>query len=428
MSRICIITPGHLSTNPRLVKEADALAEAGHMVSVIAANFAPWARQADAEFVGRRWKVAETLQFGPTAPLHRRALQALRQRAGRIAAGAGIWSPAIALAAWHPISFDLVVAARRVPAELYIAHYPAALAAAALAAQRYGGRYAFDAEDFHPGDLPDGHEFAFERRLLETIERRYLPGCAYVTAASPGIAAAYVERYGIRRPTVVLNVFPRAHGPSHSTPAGTVQPGPSVYWFSQTIGPDRGLECAVRAIGRARARPHLYLRGNPAPGFTERLITLAKEVGAGDRLHVLAPGQPADMERLAAAYDVGFVGETGHTLNRRVALCNKLFSYMLAGLPTVMSDIPAHADIVEQLGAAARLYRTDDAESLAAAFDDLFINPPQLANARAAAFELAHRRYNWDVERNHFVACVAKSIPGTEDALPQAKYGDEPAV
>ena len=30
LRRVCLLTPGHLSTNPRLVKEADALANAGY--------------------------------------------------------------------------------------------------------------------------------------------------------------------------------------------------------------------------------------------------------------------------------------------------------------------------------------------------------------------------------------------------------------
>src|SRR5690242_7711009 len=32
---ICLITPGHLSSTPRLVKEADALVEAGYRVHVV---------------------------------------------------------------------------------------------------------------------------------------------------------------------------------------------------------------------------------------------------------------------------------------------------------------------------------------------------------------------------------------------------------
>ena len=35
-SRVCIVTPGQIGSNPRVVKEADALHEAGHDVSVIA--------------------------------------------------------------------------------------------------------------------------------------------------------------------------------------------------------------------------------------------------------------------------------------------------------------------------------------------------------------------------------------------------------
>ena len=34
MARIAIVTSGHLSTSPRVVREADALAAAGHDVAV----------------------------------------------------------------------------------------------------------------------------------------------------------------------------------------------------------------------------------------------------------------------------------------------------------------------------------------------------------------------------------------------------------
>ena len=35
MARICIVTPGYLVSSPRVVKEAEALAEAGHDVVVL---------------------------------------------------------------------------------------------------------------------------------------------------------------------------------------------------------------------------------------------------------------------------------------------------------------------------------------------------------------------------------------------------------
>ena len=275
--RVCILSPGHLSTNPRLIKEADALAGANYDVKVIAGDFAHWAREADRGFANRSWPVVRKLPFGPDAPISVRALQTLRRRSARVMVSAGLGYPAVVRAAWHPICPDLVGAAMRVPADLYIAHYPAALPAAAIAAHHHRTLYAFDAEDFHLGDLPDSRQHSTERRMVCAIEKRYIRGCAYLTAASPGIADAYAATYEIKRPTVVLNVFPRSQAPPRPTSAGTVNPGPSVYWFSQTIGPDRGLECAVRAIGRAASQPHLYLRGTQARGFVARLRAIAAE-------------------------------------------------------------------------------------------------------------------------------------------------------
>lgn len=407
MVSICLLTPGHLSTNPRLVKEADALARAGHRVSVIAADYLSWAQSADREFDGRPWKLVAKLPFGPGAPESRRVRQVITQRAARVLFGVGVRAPGVVRAAWHPVAPDLLRAALSMRADLYIAHYVAALPAAALAAGFHATKYAFDAEDFHLGDPPDRPEFDSARSLTRLIEERYLPGCSYVSAASPGIADAYAETYGIPRPHTLLNVFPLDSGPGFVAASGTWKPSPSIYWFSQTIGPDRGLECAVNAIGIARSAPHLVLRGNPSPGYMAKLMTVAARAGAGSRVHWLPPAMPGEMERLAALHDLGLVGETGHTPNRRVALTNKLFSFLLAGVPALLSDIPAHRRIASELGSAVRLYQVDDAAALAAAVDSLLLaSPSDRARTRQVAFDLACHRYNWDVEQKKLLRLV----------------------
>lgn len=407
--RICLITTGHLSTNPRIVKEADALAAVGYAVEIVATNFSRWGQSSDRSFEGRQWRVAHRVSFGPLAPRRRRALQIIRQRVALMMDDCGVRPDAVLNAACHPAAPDLIGAAMRIRADLYIAHYPPALAAAAIAARHHGGRYAYDAEDFHPGDWPDDPRHNAKRRRVRAIEQRHLPGCAYFTAASPGIAAAYAEAYGIARPTVLLNVFPLAEAPPRPSPAGTATPGPSIYWFSQTIGPDRGLECAVRAIAHARARPHLYLRGTPATGFRDRLLSIATEMGVAERLHILSPELPAEMARHAAPYDVGLSGEPGHTPNNRIALGNKLFTYLLAGLPVIMSDIPAHRAFAPDARDATRLYAIDDVDSLVRALDALLSDPDALAASRAAAFRLARTRFNWNIERARFLDIVAKT-------------------
>jgi glycosyltransferase involved in cell wall biosynthesis len=278
------------------------------------------------------------------------------------------------------------------------------------ASAKHGAAYAFDAEDFHLGDLPDTPEHALNRCLIRDIESRCIPGASYITAASPMIADAYVEAYGIDRPTVVLNVFPRGHAPSAPSARGTVRPGPSLYWFSQTIGPGRGLETAVEAIAHAATAPHLYLRGTPASGYADALSTLAQEYGVGDRLHFLAPEAPDEMERLGAQYDLGFSGEAGFSRNNATALGNKLFSYLLGGVPIVASDVPAHRAIAPEIGEAMTLFRIGDAVALAATIDQHLGDPARLAAVRAHAWRLAQQRYCWEVEQRVFLDAVEGAL------------------
>lgn len=408
MNRICLISPGHLCSNPRLVKEADALASAGYEVLVIHGySFTPYAEECRA-FSGRRWRVALQVSFGTLAPRWLRWKQRLRQRLARALCRFGIRPQFLVLRAWHPAGPELIRAARAVSADLYIAHYPPALPAAALAARQHGAAYAFDAEDFHLGDLPDESRHDFQRHLLRAIESRWLPGCAFLTAASSGIADAYATTYGLPTPTVVRNMFPLAQSPPGPTPCGSVRPGPTLYWFSQTVGPDRGLVCAVRALALARCWPHLHLRGFISSAYRDQLLALARQLGVETRLHLHPPAPPEQMEWLASNHDVGLVAETGCTLNRRIALTNKLFTYALAGIPMLLSDIPAHRQVQAEAGDAVQLFRREDPVSLAAVLDSWLAAPPAvLARARAAAYCLGQESWNWEREQTLLLERVA---------------------
>lgn len=395
-----------------MVKEADALASAGYSVSVISARYSKWGIDADASCRSSHWRWFAALPFGPLAPWPTRLRHALLQHLALVLWRLGLRHQCVAVAAWHPLCPDLISAARACKADLYIAHYPAALPAAALASRLHNSRYAFDAEDFHLGDPPDSPRFHTQRALTRAIESRWLSGASFITAASPGIAKAYLSTYRLPIPTVVRNVFPLVQAPSTPTPRGSVSPGPTLYWFSQTIGPHRGLECALHALALARCKPHFHLRGIIHSAYRSELIDLARHLGVENHLHFHTPSSPETMEKLASVYDVGLVAETGCTPNRRIALTNKLFSYALAGIPIILSDIPAHLDVLPEAGEAVRLFRSDDAASLAAALDGLLASSPAvLASARAAAFRLAQETWHWEREQELLLDCVKPLLP-----------------
>ncbi len=404
--RICLVSPSHLSLNPRLVKEARALRAAGHMVEIVCARYTSWGMAADRELAADLGRVT-WVPFGPQEASKITYLrQTVIRRLADMLSRAGLWRvSAIAARAQHPIAGDLARAVRRIQADHYVAHYIAALPAVSAAARAHGKRYSFDAEDFHLGDLPNRPKHRFERRLIRAVESRFLPGAATITVAAPLIAKAYAREYAIPRPTTVLNLFPRSAAAPAPTESGTVAPGPTIYWFSQVIGPGRGLELLLQAAARAASRPHLFMRGVLTAGYGQKLRDIAAGLGMDNRLHFLDRIPPDVLERDGAQFDLGYVGERAETTNRAIALTNKLFSYLSSGLPMLISDIPAHRDILPKLSIAAECFLQDDAADLATKID-LMLEPARLAQSRKFAWALGQGAFAWESEAPRLVDAI----------------------
>ena len=384
-----------------MVKEANALSAAGHTVVVICTKVLAAVESRDQAVLATARFTVKRIAFG--RDLGWRIDRLLQVVAARLF---GLYrANALAERALSPMTRRLAKAARREPADLYIAHYPPALPAAARAAQRSNTHFAFDAEDFHTGELPAEANVSSEVQVIGAIERRYLPNAAYVTAASPGIADAYAEAYRIARPTVVLNTFPQALAAPNPA-SGIATTGTGIYWFSQTLGPGRGIETAIEAIARSRAKPHLHLRGTPSADYAASLSGLAGQLGVADRVHLLDPIEPDRLERDGANYDIGYVGELAETQNRQIALTNKLFSYLSSGLAILASDIAAHRAIAPELGESLKLFAPGNAAALADRIDEWLSDPEALQVAREKAWNLGQSRYSWETDEETLVRQV----------------------
>lgn len=229
------------------------------------------------------------------------------------------------------------------------------------------------------------------------IEAHYLPRCDYLTAASPGIADAIVELYGVQRPVVVLNTFPAAERAGCGGPwLDRVDAAPALYWFSQRIGPGRGIEDALEALGRMAVPAHLYLRGTVSESYRAALVGLASELGCAERLHLLAPVPPDELVARSSEHDVGLALEQPATRNRDLCVTNKLFTYMLAGLAVAATDTVGQRAILAGQDRGAFLYRAGDAGALARQLDRLLSSRERLHDHRRKALEAALGELSWE--------------------------------
>ena len=414
--RICLITPGQPSTNPRLVKEADALHEAGYKVLVLCSHYVPWADEADKTLLASRfWRCTYVGgKPGRASPAYRwtRARHALARRALPLRPASSFWQRR----ALVRVAPELEAAALATPADLYIAHYAGALPAAALAARRYGARLGFDAEDLESGGYPAENGPSPADLLVQTVEARYLPECDYITASSPEIAEAYASRYRLPLPATVLNVFPLAHRPLRFR--ATAADGPvTAYWFSQTIGLDRGLPDAMRALGLLRGRRiELHIRGELREHTRRELFALAAASGLeGDQIVLHPPGPPEEMVRWSAAYDVGLALEQPASESRKICLTNKIFTYLLAGNAVAATATSSQRPLMARITGAGFCYPWDDVQSLARGLLAWYEDRKALDRARREAWEQGTREFNWDVEKPKFLRIVGEALSGAPD-------------
>ncbi len=412
MAGICILTGGQPSSDPRLVKEADALAEAGHEVQVLAVA-APWSQARDAQLVARRRWSCRFVGGLPDNQRMRYYWTRLRHAAARRAPGrlAGV-TPITRWATSRAVP-ELTVAARRVRAELYIAHGSDALFAAERATRAHNALLGYDAEDFLPGMHAPSHPVRPVERARVAAECRLMRHCSYLTAASPGIAAAYADHCHLPQPTPILNVFPLDQRPPAFRP--TADDGPlTLYWFSQTIGPGRGLEDAVLALGNLRdCDVELHLQGFWAPGYRQSLFALAAEAGVDpQRIISHDPAHPDDLVSIAAGYDVGLALERRLPVNRDVCLTNKVFTSLLAGNALVMTGTQAQRALGEELGQGAFCYTPGDIDALASQIRRWHHDRGSLDVARHSSWDWGTRRFNWDREKETFLTLVDAVLSG----------------
>jgi len=407
--RITVVTAGHVSACPRMLKAADALTDAGYRVRVVSVNHTPWMTEADAQVTAsRRWPSSVVDYARSTAPsLWRKAsarFKLMRYVASSV--GPSRVPMSVAVRAYSRVHDELVSAAAAEAADFFYGGSTGALAAVVESAKRLSVPYGIDFEDFHSGEaIGSGSEL--QNALAERVERHVIGGATFVTAASPMIAETYADQYGIR-PLVIHNTFSIAPARETERPDGPLR----VYWFSQTLGPQRGLEDVIRAAGHARVALELHLRARPITEYLDELHRLQSDIAPQLKIVVHEPASPDAMVTLAQPYDAGLACEEPQPLNRQLCLTNKIFTYLAAGVPMFLSRTHAQACLERSLGEAAFGYDCGHVEGLASVMRQLANDSELRRRSRAVARRAAERRWHWEhpEDRGALLAAVATAV------------------
>ena len=407
---IVLLTGNSLRSNPRVVKEASVLTEDGYEVIVHGAWSSEQGAETDSSLAGRGG-----YSFVPLLPpdtlegkLHR-----LVQRAAR------------KFMPWSKWSFGLMPLvlereAKRLKPNLVIAHSEPALFAA-LALHSRGTKVGVDMEDWFSEDLPPEARRGRPIHLLREAEKRLLGCAAHATCTTEAMADALVAEYGCPRPGRIYNVFPAPvipdpvplvdRSPAAKSLGGTPSRGTSlrsIHWFSQTLGPGRGLEDLFSAASGIDGDFEIHLRGSRG-GYTAWLESVVPEaLRSRVFIHELVSNE--ELPQRIAEHDIGFAGEATSIRSRNLTATNKIFQYLQSGLSVVASDTAGQQEVAARARGAVRLYRSGSRTELQQALREWLESPEKLAAAKAAAREAAAAEFHWEKEKTRFLGAVAAAL------------------
>jgi glycosyltransferase involved in cell wall biosynthesis len=408
--RIVLLTGNSLCHNPRAMKEALSLAQAGYEVRVLGAWF-------DASFKVRDLNLMQHIPFtfipvlDFTSPGIGNEAARLARRVGNKAARYAFawagWQSALQLGYGIQRLFGEAI---KSGADLYIAHSEPCLYVGRKLLRR-GMRVGVDMEDWFSEDLLPEARRHRPLRLLHELETELLQRGAYASCPSQAMSIALAEECGCAPPTVVYNAFPWSE---RATLDGSMRDWrdrsvPSVHWYSATLGPGRGLEELLAAIALVKHEMELHLRGNPTPGFSHWV-----EAQVPDRLrhrifiHALVTN--AELLPRIATHDIGFAGEMKHCRSRDLTVTNKILHYLLGGLAVVASDTIGQREVASRAPEAVRLYPSGDARALADVLNSLLASPERLQRAKAAALAAAQNTFCWERQEGTLLAAVARAL------------------
>ena len=145
--------------------------------------------------------------------------------------------------------------------------------------------------------------------------------------------------------------------------------------YGGAISAGRGLETVIQSAAHNRDVADYCFFGPGREDYRQSLFDLIRRLGLQDTVFMLGPVPPSAVAPTMSTAQVGLINYASEYENQRLTLSNKLFEYMMAGLPVVINQaLTEAARFVEQnqiglacdtknpgeLAAAIRLLVQDD--------------------------------------------------------------------
>lgn len=391
MKRLLFVTTANLASNPRLYKEIRLAEKLGHEITYIAFKQGGWSDEKE-----KSLKTSIPAQSIYLSALRSSFLpwfvSSLLQRVFRwmwLILKDHLYVSAIA---HNKRTYQILRVLKREsrPFDLIIGHNLGALYPAWIFSKHRNIPFAFDVEDYHPGEastLNDQNEIKRRKQLLGVL----LQNASYYSYASPMIGQ-YVADLMLpslfSRRLLINNCFSKHE---FSVPEGSSNGKLRMVWFSQNINYGRGLEWVLPMLDKFKHSIQLSLIGKLNAVFGHEHLSGRAYV------EVISPMSSSNLNASLVQYDVGLALELDETdLNRQLCLTNKIWAYLQAGLFILATDTPAQQLFMSEHPLRGLLV-TQNMDSVHLAIEKILSMKDQIRRDAFYRYE-KNQDFSWEVE------------------------------
>jgi glycosyltransferase involved in cell wall biosynthesis len=202
----------------------------------------------------------------------------------------------------------------------------------------------------------DAHEYFTEvpeltgrplvKNIWKKIEQIILPRIAYSYTVSNSIAEVYKKLYNIDM-KVVRNLPVRSLNSENNTHSLPEIPVSNFVIYQGSLNMGRGLELLIDAFGFINDIKCVIAGDGDIKELLKRRVS---EMGLGAKVIFTGKLAPDDLKTVTERASLGVSIEEPVGLNYYYSLPNKLFDYVQAGIPVLVSDFPEMRQITDSYG------------------------------------------------------------------------------
>ncbi len=259
-----------------------------------------------------------------------------------------------------------------------------------LVSRLKGEKIIFDSHEYFT-EVPELVNRPRVKKIWKLIERQIVPKLKHIFTVSPSIAKLYNEEYGVN--VKILRNLPQLSDDIALKKDLKVE-DKNILVYQGAVNINRGIEYMVKAM-KYIDNAVLYILG--VGDIYEDIHDLISKLELNDKVKMLGEIPLENLKSYTVQADIGLSLEENAGLNYRYALPNKLFNYIHANIPVLVSDLPEMKAVVNKYN-IGEVIENHDEKHIADKINSMLNDKEKMqfwkANTKKAMAEL-----NWEKEK-----------------------------